>query len=653
MASIRFPSLRRGDVSVSDGSRSLRGWPVVAMAWMLTCAAGLTAQITTITPDDPGLTYGDYAWVDVDSERTVFRRNLITTTDCCVLHSPGARITFRTDATALQLGLDFHNNCAEARCWAVRYEVDGVLQPQQVGVPDSLGEQWFVFGQQATPVLREISVILPYWVDVDFLGVRLLGGAPGLSSPPPVGPRLRCVAYGDSLTHGVAGGDVARTYPYRLGIERGWSVVNLGFGGHQIQASDGTGVGFAGGDVVNVLMGTNAYKEGAPLADFRSRYAGFLDNLRAVQPDALVLIITPLWRTDELLPNAEGMVLEDYRQLIRDLVAERTNGDSRMHLIEGQDLLLAEAQLYEDTTHPTDHGFKLMAKELARLNMVREAGFERAGVAWELTGLAIIGSTRVHTGEGALALLPGGEARQVLYGVGPGRCLELRGWGAVGPTAAGISVELRSLDAGGALITSEALTFSGLDFEEQSLPVVTPPGTVQAELLVTNTGSAGIGYLDDLLVEIPEPGLGLVYGCDGSLTTSIALDGPPPNLGGLLRLRLHNPLGTQGQGTTTGLVAFSLAPDPLFPCGAAFPGWGMSAPGAAAELLLDPAQLLILLPTTPWGGVSQPALLEIPLPLNCTLLGTTIYAQGILSDGALTFGVGGALTAAIELTLGS
>ena len=70
------------------------------------------------------------------------------------------------------------------------------------------------------------------------------------------------------------------------------------------------------------------------------------------------------------------------------------------------------------------------------------------------------------------------------------------------------------------------------------------------------------------------------------MPTSVIIGCCLPTLGASVTFGLDNPVGTQAPGSIPFLV-FAFAPDPSFPCGTQIPGFGMSAPGAAGELLID------------------------------------------------------------------
>jgi len=141
------------------------------------------------------------------------------------------------------------------------------------------------------------------------------------------------------------------------------------------------------------------------------------------------------------------------------------------------------------------------------------------------------------------------------------------------------------------------------------------------------------------------------YGCGGNPIGSLSVLGGAPVLGGVVTLGVDNPVGTQPAGSTP-FLALSTAPAPGFPCGVSLPGYGMSAPGAAGELLLAPTPApFAVLAGAAWDGAT-PTAFALPIPALCTLLGANVYAQGLMLDVTLALGGPFALTDGAELMLG-
>ena len=127
-----------------------------------------------------------------------------------------------------------------------------------------------------------------------------------------------------------------------------------------------------------------------------------------------------------------------------------------------------------------------------------------------------------------------------------------------------------------------------------------------------------------------------------------------PSIGTTVVLGLDNPLGTQALGSIP-LLVFAFTPDPNFPCGSALPNSGMFGPGAPGELLISlapPTPIAPILAGPLWGGAGMPSPINVAVPSDPTLLGVSVFAQGLMLDPTVAFGVKFGLTDAVELRVG-
>jgi hypothetical protein len=145
----------------------------------------------------------------------------------------------------------------------------------------------------------------------------------------------------------------------------------------------------------------------------------------------------------------------------------------------------------------------------------------------------------------------------------------------------------------------------------------------------------------------------LPYGCGLNPAGSLVVGGDPfgngrASPGNVLTVDINNPLGTQPAGSAA-FVIYSLGAIAT-PCGFSLPGFGMAV-GQAGELLLDPNLGLMLLAGIS-GGVT-PVRTYLLVPPTVSVVGISIYTQGLMVDlspaPAVTFG----LTTAVDLRIGS
>jgi GDSL-like Lipase/Acylhydrolase family len=342
---------------------------LAAVVLSLAVAPAATARGTRgtfVAADDPQIAYTEYAALSLTHRRARFYRPDVF--NPAGRSSPGTRVNFSSDARAIWMRVDYyHGQCGSTGCGRFWLEVDGVVQQGGVGSDTDEGQHRYLIYTQATRQHHDFSLIYPWGPPVDFLGLVLAGGTPGLLSPPPTRPAFLSVMHGDSITQGQASTGIVKTYPDRVARRNGWSVINMGFGGRSVEGDDGSAIGNLGGDLVTVAIGINNYNSSRTLEETRTRYELLLDNLRALQPTVPVYCITPIWGTREATPNAQGLIPEDYRDVIRSVVQERMLTDPDLHLIEGLDLVPHDPSFYVDGLHPNDEGFFEYARNLAPL----------------------------------------------------------------------------------------------------------------------------------------------------------------------------------------------------------------------------------------------------------------------------------------------
>ncbi len=135
-----------------------------------------------------------------------------------------------------------------------------------------------------------------------------------------------------------------------------------------------------------------------------------------------------------------------------------------------------------------------------------------------------------------------------------------------------------------------------------------------------------------------------LIGCGVNPAGSLTIDAGLPQPGSAVDLSLHDPLGTLQTPAITAL-AFSLAPDPLFPCGTLVPDLGLTGSVSPGEFLIG----LPLVSATSgplWNG--SPAQFGVPIPPSAPD-GMYAFVQGFLLDPEGRLGA----TDAVELLIGN
>lgn len=198
--------------------------------------------------------------------------------------------------------------------------------------------------------------------------------------------------------------------------------------------------------------------------------------------------------------------------------------------------------------------------------------------------------------------------------------------------AAGVPVQLRSIEGSGHGLRPRTAGSNGL--------VSPAEGVAEVQQAIAFWNSLG-GCTRAWSVR---------YGCGTNPRRSIRILDGHPRIGERVHLGLHNPAGSQAGGALS-YVFVSTAPASGFPCGQTLPGYGMAGP---AELLIDvgPAALVpLVFSGSPWNGAPDPAVVPIDFPADSALIGTRIYAQGLLLDLSGT-GTRFGATDAVEFWIG-
>lgn len=290
------------------------------------------------------------------------------------------------------------------------------------------------------------------------LTLGLLAG--GGSAPAPT-----LAALGDSITRGDSAGGAGMAWPLDTAHLKGYSLTGShGVNGSTVAAGPAGSAPMVGrtaavlasnpGHIV-VLGGTNDWAAGVPLGVRGSAdTATFYGAARQTLTDLLagfggqVLVLTPLWRSNDGTVNSTGATLEQYRQAWRDVVSDLAGqAAGRLSLAEAGAALRGAyqdtARYLPDGLHPNVAGDNLLARYVAN----------------QLAGADVAGGVPVAWGEWEFRLASGGSVPDAS---GNGRLLTLEGNPTVNARGiavtggSGASGDLGSLPGNGYTITVAA-----------------------------------------------------------------------------------------------------------------------------------------------------------------------------------------------------
>ena len=313
--------------------------------------------MTAYPADSALIGYSDFAMVSVNAMRARFSRYPDPYAQGYETAAPGARVRvatasrlvhFRLQYTDLVTRLDTYNGVGTVL-------VDGVVHAtfDRARLPAGPLTVVVEFGSNSP---RTVEILMPYCASVDLLGVDVLSAYP--LTPVASRPTTRYVAVGDSISHGFIASRGDLSWPQRLAAAKGWQQINMGYGGHQALPLVVQAAAQLSPSVGTYLIGYNNFGNQIPLATFKANFKAAVQNWRAAAPAAKLYCITPLYS-----PNTNTLTLEQYRQQIRDGLAELA--DPLSILVEGLPLAPNDSAAFPDNVHPSDAASLMIATNLA------------------------------------------------------------------------------------------------------------------------------------------------------------------------------------------------------------------------------------------------------------------------------------------------
>jgi hypothetical protein len=178
--------------------------------------------------------------------------------------------------------------------------VDGVAAP----VVTSVGGMKGVYFVRTIRVAlkdhaaHDVELIWPYDKPMEIIGRRVADDLVVSDKAPKARPAKLLVTAGDSLTQGFAVDTMIDQWPYLLARDIGFRLVNQGYAGRTLVASDGAVYGAEGGTITTFMILANDVSAHTPLATVTHRLNAFWAAFFAAHPDgknAKLLMISQPW----------------------------------------------------------------------------------------------------------------------------------------------------------------------------------------------------------------------------------------------------------------------------------------------------------------------------------------------------------------------
>ena len=161
---------------------------------------------------------------------------------------------------------------------------------------------------------------------------------------------------GDSITQGWNSGVDSLAFAPTVSMHYNAESIIFGVGGAKFNADflgDKYDSSFSP-EVIIVAYGTNDWQANITESQLRNNMKAVLDKLKAWYPDAQIVGISPIWRSDFEAAKFSGynMTFTKAREVIADVYS-----DYGITCIDGYDMVSHESSKYADDVHPNKDGF--------------------------------------------------------------------------------------------------------------------------------------------------------------------------------------------------------------------------------------------------------------------------------------------------------
>lgn len=265
----------------------------------------------------------------------------------------GVRLRFVSDTRNVRLGLKFGGEARAIHFGSLCMDEEA---PVMFG-PAGRQETWSgaIFAQ-AEKTRRQFDIWLPHMCENQVLALE---ADDGCELAPAAMPKVRWLAYGDSITQGMTAIQPALSVVGRCTRALDAVTHNFAIGGAILDARLADCVPELPCDVISIGYGTNDYNRGIPSAEYRENARRLVAAIRARYPRQPILLLSTLTMIGRE-KNSSGETLHEYRRSLEPLAREFAD----VTIVPGDSLMPADPALFVDGTHPNDEGFGVYAAKL-------------------------------------------------------------------------------------------------------------------------------------------------------------------------------------------------------------------------------------------------------------------------------------------------
>lgn len=274
-------------------------------------------------------------------------------------NTSGIRIGFITDSELLAMEVLFERFARPI--FTIDVIVDG--EHKMTFGPDEHIEEFSFSTELPGKGEKKVEIYLPNMVECAVKGIALEPGASLVELEEQDVPLL---FIGDSITQGMTVHTPSLTYPAQVAAVLKSDFHNIAVGGATMQKELAPLAMELEWRKVFIAYGVNDFNQARPLKEFEAETRGMLEVLSS-REDAEIFLLTPIPWALRTNPNAIGLYLEDYREVLRRAAADFPN----VKVIEGANLVPDDPAYYVDDIHPNDLGMSTFAD-----NLMAELGVE-------------------------------------------------------------------------------------------------------------------------------------------------------------------------------------------------------------------------------------------------------------------------------------